>query len=148
MTTSCTSSLSDRHVLWLLFLPVMPSYQSLIVLLFFRRVVAVRAFPDGAHCIFTVIYNDAAWRTPLAIRELGASRSMILSRLAEIHRTALQTCFDARYPARCAWSDIIMLNKFAERVAALFHERTNPNLGAHALRPRNQGPGLSNERRS
>jgi hypothetical protein len=58
MTTSCTSSLSDRHVLWLLFLPVMPSYQSLIVLLFFRRVVAVRAFPRSAPCIFPDIYRQ------------------------------------------------------------------------------------------
>src|ERR1700730_1191618 len=57
MTTSCTSSLSDRHVLWLLFLSVMPSYQSLIVLLFFRRVVAVRAFARSAPCIFPVIYR-------------------------------------------------------------------------------------------
>jgi hypothetical protein len=100
MTSSFTFSSSDAIVVWFLFLPVMPLYQGRIVLLFFRRVVAVRAFPGGAHCIFTVIYNDAAWRTPLAIRELGASRSMILSRLAEIHRTALQTCFDARYSAR------------------------------------------------
>src|ERR1700738_4568192 len=66
-------------------------------LLFFRRVVAVRAFPGSAHCIFPVIYNDAAWRTPRN-SSIRRERSMILSRRAEIRRTTLQKCFAPDIP--------------------------------------------------
>src|SRR6516165_7869309 len=44
------------------------SYQTRNVLLFFGRVLTVRAFPASAHCIFIVIYNGTCgvhWTAPL-----------------------------------------------------------------------------------
>src|SRR5260370_23716210 len=71
MTSSCTSSSSDE-IAFGCFCLVTPLDQGRIVLLFLRRLIAVRAFPGSAHCIFIVIYNRS-----VRSRAYAASRSHI-----------------------------------------------------------------------